>query len=730
MAVNAQEVRRWFDIFHGDGDVTEVRLLGKSKSKQMSGYFKTADGLLAALVSQPEGYGIYSPINSIKTACYSRLQCEQIIPSDTTTSDNDIDGRRWILIDLDPKRPSGTNSTDSEKAVAYNTLKRIATFLRDQGFSNPVYADSANGYHIYYRVNLANTPDNTELIKNFLNVLDMFFGDDAVDIDTSVYNASRISKIIGTSSNKGTSTAERPRRMSAFIRIPDEIKATDIAFIKKVASMMPVVERPSRFNNYSESFDLDGFIRDHGIEVVRRQSFQGGEKLILRECPFDSNHKAPDAALFRLANGAIGFKCLHNSCAHYTWRDFRLHYDPQAYNKRDLGEYNQKRTYYSRSAGMIADLPAPATEVAEKGKKWLQMTDISYVDPSSLIHLPTGVMAMDKKIMGLALGDVTIISGIASSGKTSIIDFFILNNVQRGFRTAVWSGELQGFRFQGWLDQMAAGPNFVKPKEGYEGIYYAPRNVSEKIHKWLDEKLWLYNNEYGNKFSQLFSDIKNIVEEKDIKLVVLDNLMALQLDAYGGEKNDRQTQFINDVKDYAKKKNIHVIVVCHPRKEQSFQLLRMESIAGASDLFNLADNVFIIHRVGRDFQKRAKDFFGQAVIDEFSSYDSVIEICKNRDWGIKDFLIGLFYERSSRRFKNDIAEHIVYGWQDDEDDLPQAIDNSVHIQSSGWTQEFPIPAEVPSDNDWPTATPPPEDDDLPEDKQEKSTLDEDEDLPF
>jgi len=121
-----------------------------------------------------------------------------------------------------------------------------------------------------------------------------------------------------------------------------------------------------------------------------------------------------------------------------------------------------------------------------------------------------------------------------------------------------------------------------------------------------------------------------------------------------------------------------VILVCHPRKELSYQLLRMESIAGTADLVNMCDNLFIMHRVGRDFEKRAKDFFGDWLVQSYTKYDVVIEICKNRSYGVKDYLIGLYYEKESRRLKNEVAEHIVYGWQDEAlvqstipvDDLP------------------------------------------------------------
>ena len=60
------------------------------------------------------------------------------------------------------------------------------------------------------------------------------------------------------------------------------------------------------------------------------------------------------------------------------------------------------------------------------------------------------------------------------------------------------------------------------------------------------------------------------------------------------------------------------------------------------------------------------------------SYDVVMEVAKNRSMGVVDALVGLFYEKETRRIKNDKAENIIYGWDDtppiyeydEEDDLP------------------------------------------------------------
>jgi hypothetical protein len=91
--------------------------------------------------------------------------------------------------------------------------------------------------------------------------------------------------------------------------------------------------------------------------------------------------------------------------------------------------------------------------------------------------------------------------------------------------------------------------------------------------------------------------------------------------------------------------------------------LRKNDISGTSDLTNVVDNTLIIHRVNQDFLKAGAEFYGQAEIQRYSGYGNVIEIAKNRMYGVCDVLVGLHYEIESRRFKNAPDEVIHYGWE-------------------------------------------------------------------
>lgn len=658
--MNEITIRQWYDTFKSGEELVEVRIVDNAYKRTYSGYFTDVNTLLNE-IRKYDNCNIYFTLNAINPACYDREQHDRIVAKPkSTTSDNDIVGRDWILIDIDTKKPSDTNSTDEEKEMAKEVVNNVFKFLRDEGFEKPVVCDSGNGFHLLYKIAMKNSNENTTICKEFLQVLDMLFSNPNVEIDCTTHNASRVCKLYGTFSRKGSNTKKRPQRESKILRIPDEIKITPNEYFAKVAAMLPKPEQPSKSNYYSnEKFDLEAFLNKHHIAVrniVRTSSFT---KYILDECPFNSSHRAPDSAIFEMSNGGLGFKCLHSSCSQYTWKDFRLKFEPDAYDHKEYQRHEHKMQYYSQQK---KEPFVPKKEDSAKGKKWLAMTDVQYVDMSKMASIPTGYKELDKKIIGLLLGDVTVLSGGSGAGKSSWIDCVALNAIQRGYKVGIWSGELQDFRFQSWINQIAAGKNYVCKREGFENYYYAPKNISNQISNWLEGKLFLYNNNYGSKWQQLFADVKELVDKEGVQLIVLDNLMALQIDNYEGDKYTQQTKFINDLKEYAKAKNVHVLLVCHPRKEGIF--LRKESISGTADLTNLADSVFIIHRIGKDFEQRAGEFFGKDKVLPYLKYNSVIEVCKNRSMGVIDLLVGMYYEVESRRLKNEISENIVYGWQE------------------------------------------------------------------
>ena len=653
------EAYKWWDVLRDGNQLTEIRLLSND-GRTASGIFDNIDEIVKAIVPYTNDWNAYYTINRLPDDVRGLPQYNKIIVRPKQTcNDNMMVARDYVCIDLDSRRLSGTNATDEQVEFTKKKANEVYQYLVNVGFNPPTVVFSSNGVHMYLRCAMLNNEKNTALVKRFLQALSMMFTDEHTDVDEKVFNCARIMRLPSTYSCKGnTSDASRPQRLCKFVKI-SENKVNDIAYFEKIAALYPEEVKPSRENNYStEKFDLESFLDKHGIKVTKIEQVAGGKKYVLDHCVFNESHRGKDAVIFQRDSGAISYVCLHNSCSHYTWHDVRLMFEPDAYDRKDYKEFQAKQRRYSPNVEPFV----PQEECEEKGKKWLQMSEIKKVNIEDLLCIPTGYDQLDNKIVGLFAGELTILSGANSSGKTSWLDCLALNAVHKGFKVGVWSGEMQDWRFQNWIMQIAAGKTYSKRKIGFDNLYYVPSQYTEKIASWLNDKLFLYNNNYGNNFKQIFSDIRDLVEREKVQMVIIDNLAALDIDSYDGEKYSKQTKFIIELKEYAKAKNIHIIVVCHPRKQITF--LRKDSISGTADLTNIADNVFILHRVGKDFEDRASEFLGSAKALELCSFSNIIEVAKNRQFGVVDYFVGLFYEPESRRLKNSVAEHIIYGWEE------------------------------------------------------------------
>jgi hypothetical protein len=157
----------------------------------------------------------------VNPALLARSSNKYAVNVKITTSDQDITRRTWLPIDFDPVRPSGVSSTEAEHEAALKRAQQVRAWLREQGWSEPIYADSGNGAHLLYPIELLNDDASRDHVKSCLEVLDGLFSDEKVQVDTTTFNAARIWKMYGTLACKGESTTDRPHRLAQILEIPE-----------------------------------------------------------------------------------------------------------------------------------------------------------------------------------------------------------------------------------------------------------------------------------------------------------------------------------------------------------------------------------------------------------------------------------------------------------------------------------------------------------------------------
>ena len=660
--MNEHTLRMWYDVFKDNQELVEIRILDPETKRSYSGYFTDIETILKE-IKRYEKCNLYFTLNVIDPACYSREQHDKIsVRPKSTTSDNEILARKWCLIDIDCEKPSDTNSTDEEKELAKQVVNNVYKFLRDEGFEKPVICDSANGYHLLYKQAMLSNAKNTETMKNFLKVLDMYFSTDKVKIDCSTYNPSRICKLYGVISRKGADTKERPQRESKFVRVPAEVKVTPNEYFEKVASYLPKPEKRDRSNNYGvDAFNLDEFLDKYNIAVRNVVETRDFTKYVLEECPFNSAHRAPDSAVFKMRDGSYGFKCLHNSDRDYTFRDFRLHYDANAYERKYAEPHRTFRPFQKEKTPV-----APQDNDENKGNVWQCLSEIEDEDRSKIVSIPSGITQYDKECCGFDKPSLNVWSGNNGSAKSTLLNQIAINAVNQGFKVAIYSGELRGKKMKRWLLFQAAGKQYNKKSNYNDYDYYTPNNVKEKIVDWLQEKLYNYNTKYSHNIEQVCLEVEKLVKEQQIDMLLMDNLSCLDIDELEGGINEQQKAAIKMLLRLTERLEIATHLVIHPKKSEMY--LRKNDISGAKTLTDLADNVLFVHRWNQDTQKAAKDFMPPKVYEELclSGATNIVEVIKQREFGeAEGHIYKLYFEPESRRLKNSIAEHIVYGWQEE-----------------------------------------------------------------
>lgn len=327
------EVYNCLTLLHERGEVFEIRVPKTVSNGTMAGYFDDA-GLAAKAIQAIDGRvpSVYVTLNPVQPDLLAR--CNNRIENrvQVTTTDGEIIRRRWLPLDFDPIRPAGISSTDEEHDAAVRKAEEVRRWLSERGWPQPIVGDSGNGAHLLYRIDLPNDTAAMVLIQNIIRAIAALFSDKMVDVDQTVFNASRIWKVYGTLARKGDSTASRPHRRARTeaATVPEVVPLELLHEVGDMWAPDPGASNPAATATGSGGRigDLGEWLEKMGQTIVAGPlpMFQGkGKKWVLSHCPFNPAHVKP---IVGIVEGRPLYKCLHQSCQSNHWADFRAKIDP------------------------------------------------------------------------------------------------------------------------------------------------------------------------------------------------------------------------------------------------------------------------------------------------------------------------------------------------------------------------------------------------------------------
>ena len=584
--IDAEEVKKAITTLQQPEDVFEIRVIGTTKKDILSGYFRDADTLLAALDTiDLRQRNVYITLGKVKEECFARSQSERFLKNPQTSSDSEIISYRWLFIDFDPVRSAGISSSDQELLVAEAMAEEVRCYLRELNFEEPVYALSGNGYHLLYRIDIPNDEQGRDLVAKCLKALSEIFDTEKVKIDTSNSNPSRICKLHGTLAQKGRSTKDRPHRMSRIMSSPDPVKVCSREALQQLANKvqetapkpMTTVPRPRK------EFDLIDFMSRHGM-TYKEGSTGRGRMFMLDECPFDPSHKDGDAKIFLYPDGAIAFKCHHNSCQRYRWQDVREKFEPGVYDREvnqldddryDEG-YKQHRIVVAAEKALQKTKQKKQTKI-RKLKNAAKLLSENHPEPIVFIGCESEVPLLTE--------GTCILSAKPKLGKS----WFALSMCLA----------------------LANGDDFLGYKTRKCSTLYLDLETSAALQQKRIRKALkgakppsnFYIDGETNKLDDGFVEQIEAYLEEDphIGVVVVDVFQVIRT----GNKSIKETEYehayrdITPLNELANKRHIAIILVCHDRKavdpDDPFS-----NILGSTGLQGAAAQMIVMYRKSKD----------------------------------------------------------------------------------------------------------------------------------
>ncbi len=374
------EVLRTIKTLRPEG-LMEIRILGLrpnhgGKAYTASGYFddprKAARAALQYEAKRPDG--IYLLLNEPDPALFARSPNKMTDYPKATTSDQDIVRRRWLMLDLDPKRPSGVASNSRQLAAAERLSRECRDLLCGAGWPAPVEGMSGNGAYLLFGLDLPNDAETTALATDVLKAIHHKVGQTSVpadepiaQVDLTTFNAARIARLLGTMNRKGHPTPGLPHRRSRLLAVPERVEPVPVELLRaavrdwspptptRTARVAPVRSGPSPAvavpptaapptapvpsTEFGHRLKVDAWLTDRGFgfAVKPAPDCHGRTVYLLDRCPFDASHGgSKEVAVYQAGDGKMAARCMHNSCTGKGWQEFKAaigvpdpaHYDP------------------------------------------------------------------------------------------------------------------------------------------------------------------------------------------------------------------------------------------------------------------------------------------------------------------------------------------------------------------------------------------------------------------
>ncbi len=281
----------------------------------------------------------------------------------------------------------------------------------------------------------------------------------------------------------------------------------------------------------------------------------------------------------------------------------------------------------------------------------VDFADVQNVDWNAIDGITTGIAGLDKHLMRLFEGTLTIVTGVNGSGKSSFLSQISCHAMDEGKNVFLYSGELPTFQTKNWIDSIFAGQRNLQQRTSGQSTYYTVTSEARaKINDHYRGMLYLYKDGYSNKMSDIQQSMEDCVRKYGCKLLIVDNLTAINLECRDDSKYQKQAEFVQWLIDFAKRFSCCPVLVVHPHKIETMRRLTKMDIQGISALIDLAHRIISLYKVQESDRQGVMNRRGDGYTKPPLQCDVTADVLKDRMFGWEGYSCELFYDRPSRRF--------------------------------------------------------------------------------
>lgn len=179
-------------------------------------------------------------------------------------------------------------------------------------------------------------------------------------------------------------------------------------------------------------------------------------------------------------------------------------------------------------------------------------------------------------------GELSIWAGVNGHGKSMLLSQVLLAFTQQDEASCIASLEMRPVSTLARMARQAIGTEEPSP------------SAVRDFQRFLGGRVWLYDQQGTVKSDRMLAVLRYAVEEIGVQHFVIDSLMKCGVDS---DDYNAQKKFIDCLSSYARDAKVHIHLVAHSRKKETENsVMDKFDIKGASEITDMADNVFTLWR--------------------------------------------------------------------------------------------------------------------------------------